>query len=92
MGVYQARQAIRQEKVYTGTVKIDPHKFVKNTYFYTVKNIKFGHSCIGFFETTKLTIYKITSVRKSYTFQSLLKNIRLLPADSSADSFIKNNF
>ena len=30
--------------------------------------------------------YKI----KSYTFQSLLKNITLLPADSSADSFIKN--
>ena len=26
----------------------------------------------------------------SYTFQSLLKNITLLPADSSADSFVKN--
>ena len=31
------------------------------------------------------------SVRKSYTFQSLLKNIKLLPADSSAYSFIKND-
>ena len=31
------------------------------------------------------------SVRKSYTFQSLLKNIKLLPADSLADSFIKND-
>ena len=29
----------------------------------------------------KLTIYKMTSVRKSYTFQSLLKNITLLPAE-----------
>ena len=37
-----------------------------------VKNIKFGNSCIGFFQTRKLTIYKITSVRKSYTFESLL--------------------
>ena len=34
----------------------------------------------------------MTSVRKSYTFQSLLKNKTLLPADSSADSFIKTNF
>ena len=33
----------------------------------------------------------MTSVRKSYTFQSLLKNITLLPAGSSADSFIKTN-
>ena len=46
-----------------------------------VKNIKFGNSCIGFFQTRKLTIYKMTSVRKSYTFQSLLKNITLLPAE-----------
>ena len=30
-------------------------------------------------------------VRKFYTFQSLLKNVKLLPADNSADSFIKNN-
>ena len=53
--------------------------------------MKFGNSCIGFFQTRKLTIYKMASARKSYTFQSLLKNITLLPADSSADSFIKNN-
>ena len=35
----------------------------------------------------------MTSLRKSYTFQSLLKNVTLLvlPADSSADSSIKNN-
>ena len=39
----------------------------------------------------------MTSVRKSYTFQSLLKNIALLPAEKfgninlSADSFIKND-
>ena len=33
-------------------------KFVKNTYFYAVKNIKFGNSCIGFFQIRKLTIYK----------------------------------
>ena len=49
-------------------------RFVKNTYFWTVKT-KFGNSCIGFFKTRKLTIYKMTSVRKSYAFQSLLKNI-----------------
>ena len=72
-------------------------RFVKNTYFQAVKNIKFGNSCIGFFQTRKLTIYKMTSVRKSYTFQSLLKNITLLPAEKfgninlSEDSFIKNN-
>ena len=29
----------------------------------------------------KLAIYKMTSVRKSYTFQSLLKNITLLSAE-----------
>ena len=29
----------------------------------------------------------MTFVRKSYTFQSLLKNKTLLPADSSAGSF-----
>ena len=40
---------------------------------------KLGNSCIGFLQTRKLTIYKMTSVRKSYTFQSLLKNI--LPAE-----------
>ena len=43
--------------------------------------MKLGNSCIGFFQKRKLTIYKITSVRKSYTFQSLLKNIALLPAE-----------
>ena len=43
--------------------------------------MKFGNSCIGFFQTRKLTIYKMTSARKSYTFQSLLKNIILLPAE-----------
>ena len=26
-------------------------------------------------------MYKMTSVRKSYTFQSLLKNVTLLPAE-----------
>ena len=56
-------------------------KFVKNTYFYAVKNIKFGNSCIGFFQIRKLTVYKMTSARKSYTFQNLLKNITLLPAE-----------
>ena len=53
-------------------------RFVKNTYFQTVK---FGNSCIGFFQTRKITIYKMISVRKSYTFQSLLKNTILLPAE-----------
>ena len=53
--------------------------------------MKFGHSCIGFFQTRNLTIYKMTSVKKSYTFQSLLNDITLLPAGSSADSFIKTN-
>ena len=53
----------------------------KKPYFSAVENIKFGNSCIGFFQTRKLTIYKMTSVRKSYTFQSLLKNITLLPAE-----------
>ena len=43
--------------------------------------MKLGNSCIGFFQKRKPTIYKITSVRKSYTFQSLLKNIALLPAE-----------
>ena len=37
---YQARRGL-----HTGTVKIEPHKFVKNTYFQAVKNIKFGHYC-----------------------------------------------
>ena len=89
---YQARKGL-----HTGSVKTDPHKvchlnykILQNT-FQAVKNIKFEHNCIGFFQTRKLTIYKMKSVRKSYTFQSLLKNITLLPADSSADSFIKNN-
>ena len=43
--------------------------------------MKLGNSCIGFFQKRKLIIYKITSVGKSYTFQSLLKNITLLPAE-----------
>ena len=42
---------------------------------------KFGNRCIGFFQTRILTIYKMTSVRKSSTFQNLLKNITLLPAE-----------
>ena len=31
---------------------------------------KFGNSCFGFFERRKLTIYKMTSVRKSYSYIS----------------------
>ena len=54
-----------------------------------VKNTKFGNSCIGFFLTRKLTIYKMTSVRKSDTFQNLLENITLLPAEKFGN--IKNN-
>ena len=42
---------------------------------------KFGNSCIGFFQTRKLTICKMISARKSYTFQSLFKNITLLPTE-----------
>ena len=41
---------------------------------------KFGNSSIGFLQTRKL-IYKGISVGKPYTFQSLLKNITLLPAE-----------
>ena len=54
-------------------------RFVKNN-FQAVKN-KFGNSCHGFFQTRKLTIYKMVSGKKSYKFQSLLKNITLLPAE-----------
>ena len=95
MGVYQA---IRQEKVYKqGQLKLTHINFVILTIGF-VKNIfrqlktKFGHSCISFFQAKKLTIHKVMSVRKSYTFQSLLKNITVLPVDNSANSFIKNNF
>ena len=44
--------------------------------------MKFGNSCIGFFQTRKLTIYKMKSVRKSYPFQNLLKIITLLPVEN----------
>ena len=37
-------------------VKVIDLRFIKNTYFYVVKSIKFGNSCIGFFQTRKLTI------------------------------------
>ena len=57
--------------LHTGTVKIDPHKFchlkykicqnTKTLIFRQLKT-KFGHSFIGFFQTRKLTIYKMTSV------------------------------
>ena len=92
MGVYQA---IRQEKVSTlgmlklthidfvilnSYVKVISLRFVKSTYFYVFKSIKIGKSCIDLFETRKPTICKMTAVRKSYTFQNLLKNITLLPA------------
>ena len=50
--------------------------------------MKFGNSCIGFFQTRKLTIYKMTSVRKSYTFQNLLKNVTLLPAEKFGNILI----
>ena len=44
--------------------------------------MKFGNSCIGFFQTRKLTIYKMTYVRKSYIYVSkFLKNITLLLAE-----------
>ena len=39
-------------------VKVIYSRFVKNTYFQGVKNIKLGNSCIGFFQAIKLTIYK----------------------------------
>ena len=35
---------------------------------------------LAFFKQENV-LYKMTSVRKSYTFQSLLKNIALLPAE-----------
>ena len=43
------------------------------------ENIKLGNSCIGFSQRGKLE--EITSFRKLYTFQNLLKNIALLPAE-----------
>ena len=55
-------------------------RFAKTRIFRQLKT-KLGNSCIGFLQTRKLTIYKMTSVRKFYTFQSLLKNITLLPAE-----------
>ena len=63
-------------------------RFVKNTYFLAVKNIKRGNSCIGFLQIRKLTMYEMTSVRKSLTLLHAEKfgNINL-----SAGSFIKNN-
>ena len=72
---------------------------MSKTLIFRQLKIKFGNSCIGFFQTRKLTLYKMTSVRKSYTFQSLLKDITLLPAEYEkcgnnnlgAGSFIKNN-
>ena len=43
---------------------------------------KFGNNCIGFFQTRKLTIYKMTSARKSYTSKFVKKyNTSLLPAE-----------
>ena len=42
--------------------------------------MKFGNSCIGFFQTKELTVYKMTSVKKSCAFKNLLKNITQLPA------------
>ena len=53
---------------------------MSKTFIFRQLKTQFGDSCIGFFQTRKLTIWKMTSVRKSYTFQSLLKNIALLPA------------
>ena len=44
-----------------------------------VENIKLGNSCIGFSQREKLE--EITSFRKLHTFQNLLKNIALLPAE-----------
>ena len=44
-----------------------------------VENIKLGNSCIGFSQREQLE--EITSFRKLYTFQNLLKNIALLPAE-----------
>ena len=55
-------------------------RFVETLIFRQLKT-KFGNSCISFFQTRKLTVYKMTFVRKSYTFQSLLKNMTLLPAE-----------
>ena len=57
--------------LHTGTFKIDPHKFCnpkykicqnKKTLIFRQLKTKFGHSFIGFFQTRKLTIYKMTSV------------------------------
>ena len=56
-------------------VKVIYLRFIKNTYFYAVKN-KIWKQLYWFFPNKKN--YKMTSVRKSYTFQNLLKNITLL--------------
>ena len=43
---------------------------------------KFGNNCIGFFQAKKLTIYKMTYARTSYTSKFVKKcNNSLLPAE-----------
>ena len=59
-------------------VKVTYFRFVKNTYFQAVKNKNLETSVLAFFKQENLPpIYKMTSVRKSYTFQNLFKNITL---------------
>ena len=61
---------------------------MSKTLIFRQLNIKFGNSCIDLFQTRKLTIYKMTSVTNSYTFQNLLKNIALLPAEKFGNILI----
>ena len=59
-------------------VKVTYLRFVKNTYFQAVKNKNLETSVLAFFKQENLpAINKMTSARKSYTFQNLLKNITL---------------
>ena len=61
---------------------------MSKTLIFRQLNIKFGNNCIDFFQARKLTIYKMISVTKSYTFQNLLKNITLLPAEKFGNILI----
>ena len=52
---------------------------IKNTYFQAVKKVKCANSCIGFFQTGKVTKNEIC--QKIVYISKSVKNIKLLPAE-----------
>ena len=80
------RETVKLKLTHINFVTLNSHvtviyvRFIKSTYFYVVK-LKNRKSCISFFSSKKTVTIKLHLSENLTTFQNLLKNRKLLPAE-----------